>query len=100
MPSVPIRAKRTSTRPDEFLNGVPNRDLTEDDWDQLDAEQRDLIRKSDIYEVPTEAEFKKLKEEKEAQSEPAVRKDEPTALTHPATPHAGHPAPRAPKEGK
>lgn len=35
----------------EYLNGVPARDLDEDDLAALDPETRKLVRSSDLYEV-------------------------------------------------
>jgi hypothetical protein len=37
-------------RPVESLPGIPARDLTDDDWDQLTPELRDVVRKDDLYE--------------------------------------------------
>ena len=58
MPHEKLRAKRVASRPDEFLNGVPNRDLTEDDYDALDTDQRKAVRESGLYDVRTDAEMK------------------------------------------
>jgi hypothetical protein len=38
----------------EYLADIPMRDLTEDDWSALDADQRKLVRASAIYEVQSE----------------------------------------------
>lgn len=38
-----------------FLGGVPARDLTEEDWAALDAEQREAVEASDLYEPATES---------------------------------------------
>lgn len=35
----------------EYLADIPMRDLTEEDWSDLDADQRKLVRASSIYEV-------------------------------------------------
>jgi hypothetical protein len=35
----------------EYLADIPMRDLTEEDWSSLDADQRKLVRSSSIYEV-------------------------------------------------
>lgn len=53
-----IRATRTKVTPDEFYNGIPNRSLTEDDWQALPVELRDVARKSPLYEVKTNDEMK------------------------------------------
>lgn len=33
-----------------YLHGVPARDLTKDDYDALSDEQKDAVRKSNVYE--------------------------------------------------
>lgn len=38
----------------EYFAGIPMRDLTEEDWSALDAEQRKLVRSSALYEVQSE----------------------------------------------
>ena len=37
-------------RPAQSLPGIPARDLTDEDWDQLTPELRDVVRKDDLYE--------------------------------------------------
>jgi hypothetical protein len=47
----PIRATRTVHQPDEFFNGIPNRDLTESDWLALDDDQRRTVQESGLWTV-------------------------------------------------
>jgi hypothetical protein len=35
--------------------GIPGRDLTDEDWEALDAEQRALVRASRLYQSPPKA---------------------------------------------
>lgn len=35
----------------EYFADIPMRDLTEEDWAALDADQRKLVRSSSLYEV-------------------------------------------------
>jgi hypothetical protein len=53
----PIRARRVDDRPDDYFNGIPNRDLTEDEYRALDADQRKVVRESGLWEVKTDAEI-------------------------------------------
>lgn len=46
-----IRAIRTAERPDEYHSGIPNRDLTEDEYQALTDEQRDTVQNSVLYAV-------------------------------------------------
>lgn len=39
----------------EFLDGIPNRDLTEAEWDALSKEQKKIAVDSGLYQVPTPA---------------------------------------------
>jgi hypothetical protein len=52
-----IRAKRKTTRPDEYLNGVPNGDLDEETYQALDVEQRRAVRECGLWDVKTDAEM-------------------------------------------
>jgi hypothetical protein len=54
---MPIRAKRKAARPKEMLFGVPNRDLSEEDYQALDADQRRDVRDSGLWDVKTDAEM-------------------------------------------
>ena len=51
-----IRAKRKTTRPDEYLSGIPNRDLTEEEYQSLNPEDRKRVRASDLYDVKADDE--------------------------------------------
>lgn len=42
---------------EEFHMGIPKRDLTEEEYDALDADEKKLLRSSPIYDVRTEAEM-------------------------------------------
>jgi hypothetical protein len=44
-----IRAKYKS-KTAEFYNDIPARDLEDEDWDALTAEQKEQVRKGDLYE--------------------------------------------------
>lgn len=52
-----LRAKRKSTRPDEFVTGVPNQDLDEETYRSLTNEQREAVRVSELWDVRTDAEM-------------------------------------------
>lgn len=41
-----------------FVNGVPARNLSEDDWNSLDSEHQAEVRTSDLYDVRTDAEMR------------------------------------------
>lgn len=47
----PIWATRKPQRRGEYLSGVPNRDLTLADYEQLDPAQREDVRQSGLWEV-------------------------------------------------
>jgi hypothetical protein len=64
----PVRATRNSTRPDEFFNGIPGGDITEEQYEALDAEQRATVRTSGLWNVKTDA-----------QMEPAIKRVEKAA---------------------
>lgn len=64
----PIRAKRIANRPDEFFNGIPGGDLTEEQYAALDNEQRATVRNSGLWDVKTDA-----------QMEPAIKRVEKAA---------------------
>lgn len=51
-----MRAKRKASRADEYLQGVPNRDLDEDEYQALDADQRKAVRECGLWDVKTDAE--------------------------------------------
>jgi hypothetical protein len=61
---VTIRAKFTGPKnadgvAEEFLHGIPARDLDEDeDWAGLTTEQKDEVRKSGLYDVKTERDMR------------------------------------------
>lgn len=38
----------------EHFAGIPMRDLTEEDWSALDADQRKLVRQSSLYETQSD----------------------------------------------
>lgn len=48
----------------EFHMGIPARDLTEEEYDELDKEQKALLRSSPIYEVRSESEMHPSRENK------------------------------------
>jgi hypothetical protein len=57
----PVRAYRRLDRTDQFYNGIPNRDLTEADWQLLDDDQRQLVHDSGLWTVePDEKVLPKL----------------------------------------
>lgn len=39
----------------EFLNGVPARNLSDEEYDALDTEQKSDVRRSGLYDVVSEA---------------------------------------------
>lgn len=53
-----IRAKWDGKKPDEigfeFLNSIPARDLTDEEYEALDTEQKRLVRSSPLYDVKAE----------------------------------------------
>jgi hypothetical protein len=52
----PESGAQSWTRPLEHENGIPARDLTDEDWAALTPDERDVVRKSHLYEVATAAE--------------------------------------------
>lgn len=68
----PIRAKRVEERPDEHYWGIPNRDLTEDEYRALSNEQRELIRGSGLWDVKTDEQMKPAVERTERAAERAT----------------------------
>jgi hypothetical protein len=44
-------AIRTDENPDEYVSGVPNRDLTDEEWAALDAEQQDEVVATGLWVV-------------------------------------------------
>lgn len=38
----------------EFLNHIPAQDISEEEWELLSAEQKELVRKSPLYEYVPE----------------------------------------------
>lgn len=57
-----IRAKFTGKRnedgtPREYLDGVPSRDIDEDEWKALSNEQRATVRGSSLYATRTDADM-------------------------------------------
>lgn len=58
---MPLRASFKGPRdsdgvPATYLNGIPARDLDEDEWQALTTEERDTVRRSGLYDVKTDAE--------------------------------------------
>jgi hypothetical protein len=49
-----LKAKFKPTPEGEFHPGIPSRDLTEEDYEALDTEQRALVRKSPLYDYRPE----------------------------------------------
>ena len=39
------------------LTGIPARDLSEDEWQSLNADQRKMVRDSGLYDVKTDAQM-------------------------------------------
>jgi hypothetical protein len=70
--SPPIRAKRTDDRPEQFFYPIPNRDLTEEEYQALDQDQRKLVRESGLWEVKTDAQMKPVVERAERAAEKAT----------------------------
>lgn len=68
----PIRAKRVEDRPDEHYWGIPNRDLTEDDYRALSNEERELVRSSGLWTVKTDEQMKPAIERVERAAERAT----------------------------
>lgn len=52
-----MRATRKAERPDRFWPGIPNRDLTEDEYRALTNEQRRTVRDSGDWDVLTDAQY-------------------------------------------
>lgn len=52
-----IRAKYTGDGR-EYLEGVPARDLEEEDYQALDSDQRAAVRGSDLYDTKTDAQMR------------------------------------------
>jgi hypothetical protein len=52
-----IEEEGGAVRPVEFLEGVPARSLTQEEFDQLTGEQQEAMRKSALFEVRTEKEM-------------------------------------------
>lgn len=52
------KATRKAHRPDEFLYGVPNRHLTHEEYAALDAEAREAIVTSGLWDVRQDRETK------------------------------------------
>lgn len=50
------RAHRKDTRPDEYLTGVPNRSLDEEEYQALTPELRQAVRESGLWDVKTDKE--------------------------------------------
>jgi hypothetical protein len=73
-PKPPIRAYRRVDRPEEFFNGIPNRDLTEDDWQALPDEHRQLVTDSGLWTVEPDQKVAPKQEKFEAQVEKQVEK--------------------------
>ena len=53
-----LRAKRKSGRADEFIAGVPNADLQEEEYQALTNEERRMVRESGLWDVKTDAEMR------------------------------------------
>lgn len=59
----------------EFLHGIPARDLDEDeDWEPLDADQREAVRNSGLYDVKTNAQ---MRSSRPSASATAAEEDKP-----------------------
>lgn len=58
-------AEDGSRIPEEYLPGVPARSLTEEEYDQLDEELRDAVRRCGLYDVRTEREMSARSPQKE-----------------------------------
>ncbi len=56
-----IRAERKETRLGEYLNGIPNRDLDQDEYAGMTSEQRALVAASGLWSVKTDAEMRPTK---------------------------------------
>jgi hypothetical protein len=41
----------------EFLEGIPARDLDEDEYQALDADRRKMVRESKLYDTKTDAQM-------------------------------------------
>ncbi len=86
----PVRAKRIEDRPDEYFTGIPNKDLTEDEWQLLSDEQRATVEVSGFWKVKTDeqmapaiARVEKAAEKATAKTIAALEKaaDQPTEPT-------------------
>jgi hypothetical protein len=49
-----VRAKRKDERTDEYLTGIPNRDLEDEDWERLTDAEREEVIASTLWEVTPE----------------------------------------------
>jgi hypothetical protein len=53
----------------EYHHGIPGRDIDEDEYQALDADQRKLVRESGLYDTRTDAEMSPA-------PEPPAKKDD------------------------
>jgi hypothetical protein len=68
----PIRAQRVDDRPDDHFMGIPNRDLTEEDWRALDADQQRVVADSGLWKVKTDQQMQPAVDRAERQAERAA----------------------------
>jgi len=58
--TVRAKWKGGEVRPDdpnfEYINGVPTRDLEDDDWDSLTEAQQANVKASKLYDIPSRSE--------------------------------------------
>ncbi len=65
----------------EYLAGIPARNLDEDDYQALDAEQRKAVRESSLYGYKTDKEMNAASTAAQAESPPPPKAESATATT-------------------
>lgn len=74
-----IRATFNQARKGHYLQGIPARDLTEEEYRALSNAQRSYVRNSDLYEVKTDKEMADLiKSEAKPKPTEAPADEQPT----------------------
>lgn len=83
MPSIesPIRAKRLEDDPDAHYMGIPNRDLTEEDWAALSDDQRARVAESGLWRLKSDEQLQPALDRQQRAAERAAAKAETTSTT-------------------
>jgi len=68
-----FRAIRKDERLDEHFEGIPNKDLTNEEYEALDTPYRELVRESGLWEYRTEEEYNAAAEKDARAEEKAIR---------------------------